>query len=159
MRMVTAIGGILALVAALVMPATAQGVNVTGKWVFDVQTGGGSGQPTVTFKQDGEKLTGHYSSQTLGEADFTGHGEGQRHPVHVQCGGAGPADRRGVLRNRGRQHDEGHRQHGRRPVDRVVHGQEAVGQGSGIRGQGSGIRGQGSGIRGQGSGVSESRAL
>lgn len=73
MRMVTAIGGILALVAALVMPATAQGgVNVTGKWVFDVQTGGGSGQPTVTFKQEGEKLTGHYSSQTLGEADFTG---------------------------------------------------------------------------------------
>jgi len=72
MRMVTAVGGILALVAALAMPAAAQGVNVTGKWVFDVQTGGGSGQPTVTFKQDGEKLTGHYSSQTLGEADFTG---------------------------------------------------------------------------------------
>ena len=72
MRMVTAIGGILALVAALVMPAAAQGVNVTGKWVFDVQTSGGSGQPTVTFKQEGEKLTGHYSSQTLGEADFTG---------------------------------------------------------------------------------------
>jgi hypothetical protein len=72
MRMVTAIGGILALVAALAMPAVAQSVNVTGKWVFDVQTGGGSGQPTVTFKQDGEKLTGHYSSQTLGEADFTG---------------------------------------------------------------------------------------
>jgi hypothetical protein len=72
MRMVTAIGGILALVAALAMPAAAQSVNVTGKWVFDVQTSGGSGQPTVTFKQDGEKLTGHYSSQTLGEADFTG---------------------------------------------------------------------------------------
>jgi hypothetical protein len=72
MRMVTAIGGVLALVAALAMPAAAQGVNVTGKWVFDVQTGGGGGQPTVTFKQDGEKLTGHYSSQNLGEADFTG---------------------------------------------------------------------------------------
>jgi hypothetical protein len=72
MRTVTVIGGILSLVAALAMPAAAQGVNVTGKWVFDVQTGGGSGQPTVTFKQDGEKLTGHYSSQTLGEADFTG---------------------------------------------------------------------------------------
>ncbi|MGE0464298.1 MAG: hypothetical protein AB7Q16_23270 [Vicinamibacterales bacterium] len=50
----------------------AQGVNVTGTWAFDVQTGGGGGQPTLTFKQDGEKLTGHYSSQTLGEADFTG---------------------------------------------------------------------------------------
>ena len=72
MRMVMALGGILALVATLVMPATAQGVDVTGSWVFDVQTSGGSGQPTITFKQDGEKLTGHYSSQTLGEADLTG---------------------------------------------------------------------------------------
>ena len=72
MRMVMALGGVVALVVTLVMPASAQGVNVTGSWVFDVQTGGGSGQPTVTFKQDGEKLTGHYSSQTLGEADLTG---------------------------------------------------------------------------------------
>lgn len=72
MRRIMALGGIVALVVTLVMPVSAQGVNVTGSWVFDVQTGGGSGQPTITFKQDGEKLTGHYSSQTLGEADLTG---------------------------------------------------------------------------------------
>jgi hypothetical protein len=72
MRIVMALGGVVALVVALVMPAGAQGVNVTGSWVFDVQTGAGGGQPTITFKQDGEKLTGHYSSQTLGEADLTG---------------------------------------------------------------------------------------
>ncbi len=47
------------------------GVNLTGKWVLDVQTDAGSGTPTVTLKQDGEKLTGHYSGQ-LGEADVTG---------------------------------------------------------------------------------------
>ena len=46
-------------------------VDVTGKWVFTVETGAGSGTPTMTFKQDGEKLTGHYSGQ-LGEADLTG---------------------------------------------------------------------------------------
>ena len=63
--------GLLFLFTLAAVPS-AQGVNITGTWVFDVQTGGGSGQPTVTFKQDGEKLTGHYSSQTLGEADFTG---------------------------------------------------------------------------------------
>ena len=28
--------------------------------------------PTVTLKQDGEKLTGHYSSQNFGEVDLTG---------------------------------------------------------------------------------------
>ena len=47
-------------------------VDVTGKWAFTVETGAGSGTPTVTLKQDGEKLTGHYSSATLGEADLTG---------------------------------------------------------------------------------------
>src|SRR5262244_1471837 len=54
--------------------ATAQGkVDVTGNWVLEVMTqAGGTTMPTVTLKQDGEKLTGHYSSQTLGEADLTG---------------------------------------------------------------------------------------
>jgi len=47
-------------------------VDVTGKWLFTVQTDAGTGTPTVTLKQDGEKLTGHYSSETLGEADLTG---------------------------------------------------------------------------------------
>jgi hypothetical protein len=46
--------------------------DISGTWIFEVQTDAGTGTPTVTFKQDGEKLTGHYSSQTLGEADLTG---------------------------------------------------------------------------------------
>jgi len=33
-------------------------VDISGKWVFDVQTSAGGGMPTVTLKQDGEKLTG-----------------------------------------------------------------------------------------------------
>ena len=37
------------------------------------QVGGqAAGTPTVTLKVDGEKLTGRYSSQVLGEIDFTG---------------------------------------------------------------------------------------
>jgi len=65
---------ILALVLAASFSAAAPGgkVDVTGKWTFNVQTDAGSGSPTVTMKQDGEKLTGHYSSQTFGEQDFTG---------------------------------------------------------------------------------------
>jgi hypothetical protein len=46
-------------------------LDVTGTWAFQVETSGGSGTPTMTFKQDGEKLTGHYSGQ-LGEAPLTG---------------------------------------------------------------------------------------
>jgi len=45
--------------------------DVSGKWLFQVQTGAGSGSPTMEFKQDGDKLTGHYSGQ-LGEADLKG---------------------------------------------------------------------------------------
>ena len=52
-------------------------IDLTGKWLFTVETSAGTGTPTVTLKQNGEKLTGHYSSQTLGEADLTGTVKGQ----------------------------------------------------------------------------------
>ena len=65
---------VLSLVAcaSIAMAGQAAKIDVTGKWVFTVQTDAGTGTPTVTLKQDGEKLTGHYSSETLGEADLTG---------------------------------------------------------------------------------------
>jgi len=70
--------------AAILLPdrtvAGAQGkakVDVTGKWAFQVTTTAGGGTPTVTFKQSGETLTGHYSSTNLGEADLTGTVKGQ----------------------------------------------------------------------------------
>ena len=46
-------------------------VDITGKWAFNVETAAGAGTPSMTFKQDGEKLTGPYSGQ-LGESDLTG---------------------------------------------------------------------------------------
>ena len=67
-----------AIVAALIVTSSLAlsgqnaKVNVTGKWLFQVETSAGAGTPTVTLKQDGEKLTGHYSSMTLGEAELTG---------------------------------------------------------------------------------------
>src|SRR5262245_12277789 len=54
--------------------AQAQGetrTDVTGTWSFQVETDAGSGTPTMTFKQEGEKLSGHYSGQ-LGEAPIVG---------------------------------------------------------------------------------------
>jgi len=53
-------------------------VDVTGTWAFEVQTEAGTGTPQVTFKQDGEKLTGVYSSQLLGELELTGSVKGRR---------------------------------------------------------------------------------
>lgn len=67
------VAALLALVAALAVSPSAQGkVDVSGKWIFTVQTEAGTTTPSVTLKQDGEKLSGHYSSQTLGEAELTG---------------------------------------------------------------------------------------
>ena len=57
------------LVAALGVNATAQAVNVTGDWVFNVVTDMGSGTPAITFKQDGEALTGTDAGK-LGNATF-----------------------------------------------------------------------------------------
>src|SRR5215510_2275491 len=63
---------VVAILASAATLIAQDKVDLTGKWVFTVETSAGSGMPTVTFKQDGEKITGHYSSMTLGEADFTG---------------------------------------------------------------------------------------
>jgi hypothetical protein len=54
-------------------PATPQagGANVTGEWSVAVETSAGSGNPSFTFKQEGEKLTGTYKGQ-FGESPLTG---------------------------------------------------------------------------------------
>ena len=70
---------IAAVAMMMTMPsanAQAVKVNVTGKWLFNVETGAGSGTPTMTFTQDGEKLTGKYNGQ-FGDADLTGTVKGQ----------------------------------------------------------------------------------
>jgi hypothetical protein len=51
---------------------TEKPADVAGVWAFTIQTGNGTGTPTVTFKQDGEKLTGTYDSPLLGTHEFTG---------------------------------------------------------------------------------------
>ncbi len=61
----------MAFGATLAFAGQAAKIDVTGKWAFTVETAAGSGNPTLTMKQDGEKVTGHYSGQ-LGESDFTG---------------------------------------------------------------------------------------
>lgn len=60
-----------ALFVTLGSGVRAQNVNVTGDWAFDVQTGMGAGTPAISFKQDGENLTGTYAG-TIGSANFKG---------------------------------------------------------------------------------------
>lgn len=72
-RRVIAALAVLSFVAAPhLLLAQAAKVNLTGAWAFETMTEAGPGTPAVTLTQDGEKLTGHYSSATLGEADLSG---------------------------------------------------------------------------------------
>jgi hypothetical protein len=52
-------------------PKSNEKIDITGAWVFQVETQAGSGSPNITFKQEGEKLTGKYKGM-LGESDLTG---------------------------------------------------------------------------------------
>jgi hypothetical protein len=62
----------LALVPATGSAQSGSKPDLSGKWLFNVTTDAGTGTPTITLKQQGDTLTGHYSSQALGEADLKG---------------------------------------------------------------------------------------
>ena len=62
--------GLPAGVSAQAKPETK--ADFSGKWLFAVNSDAGTGTPTVTLKQQADTLTGHYSSQTLGEHDVKG---------------------------------------------------------------------------------------
>jgi hypothetical protein len=46
--------------------------NLSGTWRFTVTTDAGTGTPTVTLKQQGDSLSGSYSSQIFGEQQVKG---------------------------------------------------------------------------------------
>jgi hypothetical protein len=71
-----ALAALAVVCLATIAAAQAAKTDVTGKWSFNVETAAGAGTPVITLKQDGEKLTGHYSGQ-LGEADLAGTVKGQ----------------------------------------------------------------------------------
>ena len=79
---IAAIGATLAFRPAM---SAAQGAktDVTGKWLLSVTSSAGTGTPTLTLTQRGDSLTGHYSSQVLGEADVKGTIKGQSITINL----------------------------------------------------------------------------
>ena len=59
------------LVLLSTFSASAQAVDVSGKWNMTVETSAGSGTPVFVLKQTGETITGTYTGQ-LGQAAVTG---------------------------------------------------------------------------------------
>ena len=73
-------GGVLLAAAMLSLHAQgaqAQALNMTGTWKLQVDSQNGPATPTLTLTQNGNALTGHYSSAGLGEHDVTGTVEGR----------------------------------------------------------------------------------
>jgi hypothetical protein len=61
-----------ALRAAATPPGAGSGaVDLTGTWALEVKTDAGTGTPTATFKQEGQKLSGKYVGM-FGESALTG---------------------------------------------------------------------------------------
>ena len=79
----------------------------------------------MTFKQDGEKLTGTYSSQMLGEQPLTGTIKGNDITFGFQASFDGNAVKVTYTGNGRERHDEGDG-HLRRPGRGDVHGKEEV---------------------------------
>lgn len=71
LRQIAAAVAAVLLTATLAIAATLAH-DLTGKWDFEVVTENGTGTPTVSFKQVGEKLTGTYESRMLGTRSLEG---------------------------------------------------------------------------------------
>lgn len=68
---------LLALAVAAGAAYAQDQVDLTGAWILQVETSGGSGSPTFTFKQTGEKLEGTYEG-AFGKANVTGKVDGNK---------------------------------------------------------------------------------
>src|SRR4051812_22117817 len=63
--------------ALLLAVLPALGADVSGTWQFIVETNQGTGSPAVQLRQQGEELTGTFSSQVVGEVSLTGSVKGR----------------------------------------------------------------------------------
>ena len=67
---------VVAMMAMGFTVAAQASADVAGDWALSVDTEQGTTTPSVTLEQNGSELTGHYSSETLGEADVKGNVNG-----------------------------------------------------------------------------------
>ena len=73
MRLAVGIAATVAVIMATGLSVAGQTpADVAGDWMLTVDTDQGITNPSVMLEQNGSELTGHYSSETLGEADVKG---------------------------------------------------------------------------------------
>ncbi len=74
----------IAIMFAVVAQSSAQ-TNMTGSWILEVSSDQGITMPELALVQEGMKLTGHYSSDALGENDITGMVDGSNVTVSFEA--------------------------------------------------------------------------
>ena len=91
-------------------PAAEARIDVTGTWNFEVTLEFGTGSSTMTFKQDGENLTGQYNGQ-YGQAELVGTVKGNEITFSYELVREAMTAQVSVLRDRREGQDEGDAQH------------------------------------------------
>ena len=93
----------IAIMFAVVAQSSAQ-TNMTGSWILEVSSDQGITMPELTLVQEGMKLTGHYSSDALGENDITGMVDGNNVMVSFEAdlqGQSAPVSYKGTVDEEG----------------------------------------------------------
>jgi len=88
---------------AVVAQSSAQ-TNMTGSWILEVSSDQGITMPELTLVQEGMKVTGHYSSDALGENDITGMVDGNKVMVSFEAdlqGQSAPVSYTGTVNEEG----------------------------------------------------------
>ena len=93
----------IAIMFAVVAQSSAQ-TNMRGSWILEVSSDQGITMPELTLVQEGMKLTGHYSSDALGENDITGMVDGGNVTVSFEAdlqGQSAPVSYKGTVDEEG----------------------------------------------------------
>ena len=93
----------IAIMFAVGAQSSAQ-TNMTGSWILEVSSDQGITMPELALVQEGMKLTGHYSSDALGENDITGMVDGGNVTVSFEAdlqGQSAPVSYKGTVDEEG----------------------------------------------------------
>lgn len=88
---------------AVIYQSNAQ-TNMAGSWALEVSTDQGTTMPELTLAQDGMKLTGSYSSDTLGENEVSGMVDGSNVTISFEAdlqGQSAPVIYKGTVNGEG----------------------------------------------------------
>ncbi len=93
----------IAIMFGIAAQSSAQ-TNMTGSWAMEVSSDQGITMPELTLVQEGMKLTGHYSSDALGENDITGMVDGSNVTISFEAdlqGQSAPVSYKGTVNEEG----------------------------------------------------------